>query len=346
MQKQRFLRLMQKLFLLNVGSIMKYIGGFQELELNTKSKKIVFDKDNSQLLINGRSCLLNIIKTLNIKKVFLPFFSCDSILEPIKKQKIDFQCYHINDNFLPETKITLKENEYFLYINYFGVCKQNVEKLLAQYEDKLIIDNTQAYFYKTSKRSLSFNSFRKFFGVPNGAILSYPKNLGKFFRNTKPKNHFSINYGHLIERLNDNQETAYKLFLENENKQPCGLFSASNLSVELMNGADLKQTKKVRNKNFNHYHEKLSSKNELKIKATKDAPLCYPFLISEKIDKKKLAQQGIFIPTYWPEVLNRKESPNEFEKKLVDRLLPLPIDQRYNENDCDFVLSKIMVKLG
>jgi hypothetical protein len=324
---------------------MKYIGGFQGLELSAPIKDSGFHRTDQQLFVNGRSCLHVIIKALGIKKIYLPFFSCDSILEPIKKNRISFEYYHITDLFFPEKKIRLKQNEYFLYINYFGICRSAISELEKEYGNKLIVDNTQAYFSKPSGKVLQFNSFRKFFGVPNGAMLSFPKVLFEFFQKYIPEEHFNGGYVHLIERLNNNQEKAYKAFVENENRQPCEIALPSNLTISVMEGIDFKKIKSIRNKNYNYYHQKLGTLNALKLKNTIDAPLCYPFLTSGKTDKKALARSGIFIPTYWPEVLARKEQPYKFEKKMVENLLPLPVDQRYGRSDCEFVLSEIKVKL-
>jgi hypothetical protein len=51
------------------------------------------------------------------------------------------------------------------------------------------------------------------------------------------------------------------------------------------------------------------------------------------MNKKKFFDQGIYIPTFWENVIERGGSGFPIEKKLSRALLPLPIDHRYNEKD-------------
>ena len=58
--------------------------------------------------------------------------------------------------------------------------------------------------------------------------------------------------------------------------------------------------------------------------------------------KKKLANNKIYIPTIWPNVL---ETDDEIGKEYTKNILPLPCDQRYNHDDmdkmCDLIIDMI-----
>ena len=57
-------------------------------------------------------------------------------------------------------------------------------------------------------------------------------------------------------------------------------------------------------------------------------PLCYPLLASRPGLRELLRAQRIYLPCYWPELLTRSGVP-ERERQWAERLLPLPVDQRY-----------------
>ena len=63
-----------------------------------------------------------------------------------------------------------------LYVNYFGLCDENVERLLQEVpKEKLIIDNSQALFALPSNAMATIYSIRKFIGVPDYIISTYRK---------------------------------------------------------------------------------------------------------------------------------------------------------------------------
>ena len=130
----------------------------------------------------------------------------------------------MNEDFKPE-RIKLKDDEYILYINYFGIKIDIIKSLIDKYGSKIIVDNSQGFFEKGYEGIWSFNSARKFFGVPDGAYLYSPFPIEvRFQRNT------AIKYDHLIQRLLGNQERAYDLFLENEDSLNSDLKNISRLS--------------------------------------------------------------------------------------------------------------------
>ena len=66
---------------------MKEIGGFFELELPQKKEY----HSKAIRLNTGRNCLEYILKSNNYKKIYIPFYICNSILEPIRKLNIEYE---------------------------------------------------------------------------------------------------------------------------------------------------------------------------------------------------------------------------------------------------------------
>ena len=76
--------------------------------------------------------------------------------------------------------IIFDDNSYVLYTNYFGICAKNIKELAKKYKN-LIVDNAQA-FYMPKYGIASFNSLRKFFGVPDGSFLMCDKTINEIFK--------------------------------------------------------------------------------------------------------------------------------------------------------------------
>ena len=146
---------------------MKEIGGYFELELAQG------DEYHSEAikLNSGRSCLLYILRSQKPAKVYVPYYICNSILEPIISEGIEYEFYNIDLNFEIVIAPMLKSEEKLLYVNYFGLKSDYVQSLVEKYAQALVIDNTQAFFDKQIKGIDTFYSPRKFFGVSDGGYL-------------------------------------------------------------------------------------------------------------------------------------------------------------------------------
>lgn len=105
---------------------MKPIGGFLELELNTGDHY----HQNAIKLNTARNSIEYILRAKDYKKIYLPKYTCDSIIEPAKKLNIDYEFYSIDKNLEPIFDKELKTNEVFLYINYFSLKDNFVKKCL------------------------------------------------------------------------------------------------------------------------------------------------------------------------------------------------------------------------
>lgn len=68
-----------------MGQRNKVIGGYFELEL---PKREEYHK-NVLALNTGRNCLEYILRLRGYKKVFLPYYTCEVILEPFSKLNVD-----------------------------------------------------------------------------------------------------------------------------------------------------------------------------------------------------------------------------------------------------------------
>jgi hypothetical protein len=312
------------------------IGGYFELGL----KKGGFLHDDAILLNSGRNCFEYILKSQKASKVFLPKYSCDALIEPLKKLDIPYAFYSINEGLEVVGDIRPGETEYIVYVNYFGIKDDYCEDILKTYNNQAIIDNSQAYFYQPQSNAPGhiFYSPRKFFGVPDGGCLYTDSKMDDQLEVSTSFDRFA----HLIKRIDVGAEAGYEDYKNNESEfsdQPIQLMS--RLTQSLLSNIDFNEVIEIRNQNFGFLHERLSQSNTLAIDANNfAAPLCYPYRTKNNNLRQKLIEDKIFVAKYWPNVLEWCE-PGELEYQLTEEILPLPIDQRYNLKDMERILGII-----
>lgn len=317
---------------------MDAIGGYFELEL---PKGEEYHK-NALRLNTGRNAFEYILRAKQYKKVYLPYYTCDVMLEPIEKLELEVEFYHIDENLLPLFDYSkVKITEVFVYTNYFGVCDNNVDKVAQQCKN-LIIDNSQAFYSKPLKGIDTFYSPRKFFGVPDGAYL-YTNTL------LDDKIETDISYQrfeHLLGRIDIGAEEFYSSFRNNDisfRNQP--IKKMSKLTQRLLSSIDYKSVAESRKQNFEYLDSKLSKNNLLNLNLSSNSvPLVYPYHVDLGAElKKKLIDNKIFVATYWPNV-SKWTKDTALENKITKDLIILPIDQRYNLDDMFYIITKTSKK--
>lgn len=311
------------------------IGGYLELELG-KGKEY---HSNAISLNTGRNALEYILLSKKYRKIYIPYFTCKVIMQPIRKHGIQAEYYHIDDSFRPIFDFSkIRENEVFLYTNYFGICDLQVSHVAEDCQN-LIIDNSQAFFSQPLYAVDTFYSPRKFFGVPDGAYLYTNKILSHEFE----RDYSYERMGHLLGRIDGRAQDFYLLFKKNNSSltnQPIKLMS--NLTSRLLCSISYDAIKKKRLSNFQYLHDELGKKNILNLHSFEfGSPLVYPLLLENgAVVKEHLISRKIFIPTYWPNVLDLT-SEKDMEYNLVNNLIALPIDQRYGLTEMKEILNVI-----
>ena len=96
---------------------MDAIGGYFELEL----RKGEHYHKNALRLNTARNCFEYILLARKYKKVYIPYYTCEVMLQPLHKYHIGYEFYSIDMNLEPQDLISLNDNEAFLYTNYFGL---------------------------------------------------------------------------------------------------------------------------------------------------------------------------------------------------------------------------------
>lgn len=310
---------------------MKSIGGYFGLEI----KEGMHYHKNAILLNTGRNALEYILKANQYSKIYIPFYTCDVLLEPLRKIGIEFEFYNINQQFEPIFDWSrLQKNEAFLYTNYFGLKTKFISDNLKA--KNIIIDNAQAFYAKPQNNLDTFYSARKFFGVPDGAYLYVANKMEEVLELDQSYERFA----HLLIRHDVSAEKGYPYFQQNDtslNNQP--ILEMSTLTKKLLKSIDYSFVAQKRKDNYDYLHSTLGSLNMLDLKRNSDAvPMVYPFFTNDKSLRAKLVQNRIYTPIYWNSALDYMDD-TFIESKFVQQIIHLPIDQRMDREELDYIIK-------
>jgi hypothetical protein len=321
---------------------VKPIGGFFELEIAAGGGPL---HPRAAALSSGRAGLRCILEAIRPSRAWVPFYICDAALQAFSATGVAVEPYGIDEAFDPILPPGAPAaGECLICVNYFGLKSATVAALVAKHGNRVIVDDTQAFFAMGYPGAWSFNSARKFFGVPDGGYA-----FGAGLSDASYPRPSHVAYQHLVNRLLGDQELAFTQYLENEARMTATICRMSVLSERLLAGVDYPAVSERRLRNFAALHDALGARNCLTLfPSPQDAevPYCYPLLSSTPVPWSTLWSQGVFAPRLWAEVPKRPNARHfARESMLADRLLPLPIDHRYGSEDIErlaAVVDKVM----
>lgn len=159
------------------SEVMVAIGGYFGLELRHGE----YYHKYAIRLNTARNCFEYVLRSRQYTKIYIPYYTCEVMLEPLNKLGVQYEFYSVNEKLEPIVLPDFKENEAFLYTNYYGLKQDCVLKLAGRFGNRLIVDNAQAFYAKPIQGIDTFYSARKFFGVADGAYLYTDKLLEEEF---------------------------------------------------------------------------------------------------------------------------------------------------------------------
>ena len=312
---------------------MKEIGGYFGLEQFTDRSMYA-----DLIAVNSaRNALVYILRSRGIKKLYIPYYLCNSVSGVCDREGFAYEYYNIGEDLLPKFEKTLDAGEYLYVVNYFGQITDESIIALKEKHQNIICDNVQAFFRNPIEGIDTVYSCRKFFGVPDGGYVATDAKLDTEL----PVDISMDRMKHVLGRFEGKSASDYYGdFRENDDAfESLELREMSKLTSNIMSVVDYESVKCKREENFSTLHALLKDKNSLDIKLP-IGPYVYPFYCKNGMAiKKSLAQKKIFIPTLWPEVI---EMGQTFEADLAENILPLPCDQRYDKDDMERIVNEIV----
>ena len=271
----------------------------------------------------------------------MPWYNCGTMLEAPEVAGVAVRRYGIDGDLYPNGVGALAPEDCLLYVNYFGVCDQQVSRVLREFpREQVIIDHSQAFYAQAPRCLGTLYSPRKFFGVPDGGYLLTqlrmrppPERDVQSFERLKP----------LLIRLSEGPEAGYEAIQRARLSlmgQPPKIMST--LTEALLRHVDYSGALLRRNENFMTLHRALGARNQFPIPADiPPGPMCYPFLGEMTNLHDWLIRHRIFVGHYWPDVRGPRDREDDRERVLSHHCVPLPSDQRYGRADMERIIALI-----
>ena len=311
------------------------------------------ESDNGIFFASGRGAFAAILKRIiannnTIHKrggVMLPDYLCSSITQVCIDEKISYQFYHIKDDLLPDEEQLmpkLDDNSVVLLISYFGMIDvENVADRIKKQNPNVVIilDDVQNYYSQYSKSDFwdyRFNSYRKWFAVPDGAEVFLKSGSVELpnAKNTFAQYKFS---GNVLKNFSEWLEDSLCLDLLGKGEEILDTdynCECSKISRHLIPEISFEEIKSKRMENASFLHDELE---KLGIKHTYNpvsVPLFIPVFLENRSEvRKKMFSNNIFTPVHWPYESDKLNG--EVKNLIYDRELSLICDQRYSIDDME-----------
>ena len=315
-------------------------GGYLPLELDSRNEYYSTNTEYEVRKYNsGRCAIYQAVKDSGASRVWLPVYLCDTVYNFLKRKNVPVEFYNIGHDFLPEN-ICTKDTDIVVWTTYFGAINKNqLQKTVRRYHN-LIIDNTQGFYIPPQRNVYNVYSCRKFFGVPDGSYL-----ISNSFKNPDEKLPYSDSIKtlrYLVDSIETSTNEAYAESLENEDRITNeDVMAMSRFTERVLTSVDYEKNQKTRLENYSVYNSILGSINEFKISNPEYAPMTYPLLVKSEGLRYGLVSKKIYVPQWWKAVISDPRS-NKWEKYLSQYLIPLPIDQRYEKQDIEYVAQSVL----
>lgn len=317
------------------------IGGYLQFELRYEGTELHADALRYQ---SSRAALLALLQARRPTAVWLPWYICESAIEPLHATGVAIKRYSIDRDFYVQAA-DVAADEWLLYVNYFGLCDSQVDDVLRRFPpERVLIDNAQALFAMPRDCLANLYSPRKFVGVPDGgyligrAALSEPTQIdtGSLDRSA-----------HLLKRLAFDAETGYADYAAAEQslsgQEPQRM---SALTRHMLGGIDYESVQRRRRANYDLLHTRLRAYNPSALARHPDSvPLCYPLFRAPEGLRESLFGERIYTPGYWPEVGTNDSAP-PLERELAKRTLFIPCDQRLAPDQIEQMAGFLAAKLA
>ena len=318
---------------------VKAIGGYFELaDKDCKSGRLPVDGIALNTCRNALEYIL--LHIANVKRVFIPYYTCEAVIEPLKRLLVEYEFYHINERLEISEELDLQKGDYLIANNYFGIKDAYIEELAKKFGDGLIIDNAQALFAPIISGIKAAYSIRKFIGVADGGFaVGVPSESSLKYEvdNSTGRD------AHLYIRKEKGAEAGFKDYQANECKLDNQPIKRLSLQTErILSQIDYDIIIQKRRNNYQILSNVLGDKNQLQLPPIDSfvCPMVYPFMTDDESLRRRLIENKVFVARYWPNVLEwcKKE---DIEFKFTNQIMPLPIDQRYGKDDMEWILRII-----
>lgn len=313
---------------------MREYGGYLEYER-------YYGKEYHQALRfdSMRSSLAYVIEQKKYRYLYIPYYMCDCIGELLDNWDIKYSYYNIDEDFLPLVDTdSMQEDECLLLVNYYSQLEDDI---VISFKERcnVFLDNTQSFWNKPVFGVDAANSCRKFLGVSGGSYLYTDladNDLERYDHDIVCERVLAT-----IGRFETNASSFYGLFSKSEEiLRGSTIKRMSRFDLNILRSLDYDRIINRRKDNYTYLAARFGSVNKLSLKNFAGL-FMYPLLVDGgRFLKRMLISEKIYVPTLWPGV-EKFEELNSFERDLVENLVLLPLDQRYDVSDMDYIATVV-----
>jgi len=320
-----------------------------------------FPRKNLLFLASGRDSVVYAVKAFKIKKILVPSYIESLVTKQILQEEVKIQFFKINNDLsvnLKDIEKKIQNVDSLLVVHYFGFLQpiKELKSLCTKSGVFLIEDCVQSMLSSFSGKPIgsfgdfSFNSLRKFIGIPDGSIVSSRKRIPTHESNlhkklVKQRTDALIGKYHYMQG-NKNYSRYYfkKAFVGpekmiNNYPKPAPM---SSKSKQVLIRTNFPRIIKIRRKNFLFLLSKLEKKAFYKKLPKNVCPMGFP-IISKNRDriKKLLVKNKIYPPIHWklPMIIDKSEFKESWN--ISNHILTMPMDETYSTMDMERI-AKIL----
>lgn len=311
----------------SAASQMIGIGGYFELEGLAPAKT-----DTAFRFQSARAALSTLLTSNGFRYAAIPRFLCDTVRDELEGVGISVREYDLERDMSASRALEPEANEAVVLVNYFGLCRTQVDAALARLpRQQCVVDNSQAFFERPSDCLGTVYSPRKFFGLPDGGLLHTDSTVQLPERVDTDS---ASRCQHLLHRVDGAPEEGLSAYRRAEaSLSGVPACRMSTLTARLLASIDAESARAQRVRNFEAVQELVRPLNQFRLPEKIRAPLTYPLQHAENEAlalRSALIEARIFTPTYWGECLSSGTSADKEQAAcLAASIVHIPIDHRY-----------------
>jgi hypothetical protein len=335
----------------------RYIGGLLGIEeITTKPSEDPGFFDGSHLcLTDARSGIWLLVELLSPKTVWMPSFVCKVMIEAVEKAGVPVCHFELDyDMRMKSSDWTdqVQPNDLVIFLDYMGYpshadCANQIREKKAWILD----DASQAWPSNVQSEIADFTLYspRKFLGLPDGAVLCFQNhsdlmtdvNLDPPPQDWIMKSLAVVQWRRDFDRWNS-ANPWQELFKTVNDTFPLGPYQMSTFSQMMMtHGINFQHIATRRNENYVVLNELLRD-IALFPKAHLDiVPLGFPIRVRNREGlQAHLLNHNVASGVHWN---LQGVIPTKYEEshRLSKDIITLPCDQRYNEDDMNYMAEII-----
>lgn len=313
------------------------IGGYLELE------RFYGEEYHADLIALdcARNALAYLIEARGIRALWTPAFLCSSVSMVAEKYGIEVQTYPICEDFLPDYAAFAPAADDFVYlVDFYGqLSDEAILDAAERFPGHLIVDEVMAFFRRPLPGLDTIYSCRKFFGVSDGAYLATDVPLGREL----PRDESWDKMRFVLGRFERPASEFYAESSDNNVRfRTQEIRAMSPITQNLLRAVDYDRAVDQRRRNYALLRRELDDINQLQL-TDPVGPFMYPLLLENgRAIRKPLQQRKLYIPMLWDYAADAPGVAGHY----ANDILPLPVDQRYSEDDMAYMVGIIREILG